>query len=250
MTKYNAARVPQARVTRFAPGEEAQPLPPPLKVALAGIDASGRPIRWGEPLGVAGTADAGAEAPTLPEIRLDTLTAPSVGYLPGDFILTHGDSFYSKLIRFGQRLRFHGKNAGFAHWNHAAMIVGEDGSIIEALGRGVLRRNLSNYKGTEYHLVHFGHDIASDDDREQVVKFAEWTMGQEYGWVTIVSIALSLLSGLNFSFGFDGQSICSGLVARALERTNVIFDRSPSHIMPADLARYFGVNADEPLSVP
>lgn len=59
--------------------------------------------------------------------------------------------------------------------------------------------------------------------------------------VWIISIAISLLFGGKFTFGFDGQFICSGLVARSLERTNAIFDRSPSHIMPADLAKYFRV---------
>ena len=37
----------------------------------------------------------------------------------------------------------------------------------------------------------------------------------------------------------DGQFVCSGLVARALERTGSIFDRDSAHIAPADLAKYF-----------
>ena len=35
------------------------------------------------------------------------------------------------------------------------------------------------------------------------------------------------------------QFVCSGLVARALERTGSIFDRDSAHIAPADLAKYF-----------
>jgi hypothetical protein len=58
--------------------------------------------------------------------------------------------------------------------------------------------------------------------------------------VTIVSIALALLVGTKFSFGFAGQKICSGLVARALERTPAIFESEPSNIMPADLAQLYG----------
>jgi hypothetical protein len=64
--------------------------------------------------------------------------------------------------------------------------------------------------------------------------------------LTIVSIALSLLTGGKFTFGFDGQSICSGLVARALERMCAIFNRSSSHIMPADLAKYIEVEPPDP----
>jgi hypothetical protein len=64
--------------------------------------------------------------------------------------------------------------------------------------------------------------------------------------MNIVSIALSLITGGKFTFGFDGQAICSGLVARALERTNAIFNRDPEHIMPADLAKYFNVQPPAP----
>lgn len=56
-----------------------------------------------------------------------------------------------------------------------------------------------------------------------------------------MSIAYSLLTGGKFTFGLEGQAICSGLVARAMERTGAIFNRTPSHIMPADLAKYYKV---------
>ena len=168
-------------------------------------------------------------------------------YEPGDFILTHGNSWTSRLIRWGQRLRFWGADRKYAWWNHAAMIVSSDGDLIEALGAGVLATNISRYKRTQYHLVHLGA-IAIPGDREQVVRFTKQCVGQKYGYLTIVSIALSLLTGGKFNFGFDGQFICSGLVARALERTSAIFNRSPSHIMPADLAKYFGVEPPGPSS--
>ena len=164
-------------------------------------------------------------------------------YEPGDFILAHGKSFFSGLIRIGQRLRFRGADRPFAWWSHAAIIVGPDGALIEALGPGVQRANLTKYQPTEYHLVSIAASV-SGDDRREAVAFAEWCIGLEYGWLTIVSIALGLLMGGKFTFGFDGQAICSGLVARALERTRVIFNRTPSHIMPADLAKYFDVKPE------
>ena len=166
-------------------------------------------------------------------------TQPS-DFAPGDFILTHGQSFFSGLIRFGQRLRFWGSDRPFAWWNHAAIIVSPTGDLIEALGPGVLRTHISKYRPVEYHLVSIS-GMVSGNDRDEVVAFAEWCLDLQYAWMTIVSIALSLLTGAKFSFGFDGQAICSGLVARALERTNAIFNRTPSHIMPADLAKYFDV---------
>src|SRR6266404_2914741 len=87
-------------------------------------------------------------------------------YDPGDFILTHGSAFFSMLIRFGQRLRFRGKNRKFAWWNHAAMIVSKSGDLIEALGAGVRATHIDKYKATEYHLVPLG-TLADQRDRGQ-----------------------------------------------------------------------------------
>lgn len=163
----------------------------------------------------------------------DTMLDPE----PGDFILTHGGELFSELIRIGQQLRFHGPDRQFTYWNHAALIVSSDGAIVEALGTGVQRRSLADYDPTQYTVVRI---TASKEDRAEAAAFAEHCVGEPYGFTTIVSIGLSLLTGAKFSFGFNGQLICSGLVARALERTTAIFDDEPSHIMPAQLAKLFG----------
>ncbi len=166
--------------------------------------------------------------------------AQPADYRPGDFILTHGSGFISRFIRYGQSFAFHGKNRKYIWWSHAAMIVSAGGDLIEAEGAGVRRGHLSEYAASDYHLVRL-NTLASDQDRAQICRYAEWCLGQEYGLLTNISIVLSVLTGSRFTFGFDGQSVCSGLVARALERSSVIFDRSPSHILPADLAKYFEV---------
>lgn len=167
-------------------------------------------------------------------------------YEPGDFILTHGNAWTSKMIRFGQSLRIHGADRKFTWWNHAALIVSDGGDLVEALGAGVLRTHLSKYQPVEYQVVRTG---ASPSDRSEVVAFGEWAAGDEsgadrqrYGYITIISIAWTLLTGAKFTFGIEGQVICSGLVARSQERTHAIFNRTPSHIMPADLAKYYQVD--------
>lgn len=157
---------------------------------------------------------------------------------PGDFILTHGAGFLDALIRFGEWLRFRGPDAKFTYWNHAALIVDDSGGLVEALGDGVVAGNLSKYAGTGFHLVRIK---ASSQDRAEVVAFGNWCRGQKYGFMTIVSLAFTNVTGCKFSFYIEGQEICSGLVARAEERTGVIFDRDPSHISPADLAKYYSV---------
>ncbi len=159
------------------------------------------------------------------------------GFEPGDFILTKSSGFLSSLIRTGQLIRFKGK---YAKWTHAALIISKDGDLIEASGKGVVRSHLSQYKKNEYHLIRLG-EMADEKDRHKMVNFAEWCLRYEYGHLTIVSISLCLITGWKFIFGMDKRIICSALVARALERTRVIFDKNPSFIMPADLAKYFRI---------
>jgi uncharacterized protein YycO len=162
---------------------------------------------------------------------------------PGDFILTHGAELFSRLIQIGQGLRYVGADRPYTYWNHTALIVSDEGALVEALGAGVRRSTLAAYDQTQYTVVRID---ASDEDRHEMVAFAEHWIGAKYDWATIVSIALSLLTGAKFSFGFAGQLICSGLVARALERTTVIFEEEPSHVMPAGLAKLFAVSPPSP----
>ncbi len=157
---------------------------------------------------------------------------------PGDFLLTHAHAWTSRLIRFGEALRYRGKNREFAYWSHAVAVVSADGGIVEALGRGVTAGNISKYAGTDYVYVRIE---ATDDDRAEMAAFANKQVGQEYGFATIVSIGLSLLTTGRLRFQLAGTEICSGLVARMLERGTYIWD-VPASIMPADLARFFDVH--------
>ena len=162
---------------------------------------------------------------------------------PGDFILTHGDEWTSRLIQFGQSLRYRGKSAKYTYWNHTALVVDGAGTIVEALGTGVARRSIHDYEPTQYTVVRID---ASDEDRLEAATFATSSIGAHYGWLTIVSIALSLLTGGKLAFAIDGQLICSGLVARSLERTTAIFKHDPARIMPAELAEIYDVDPPAP----
>jgi uncharacterized protein YycO len=190
------------------------------------------------------------ESVPTPEIAA-THAADKLAARPGDFILTHSAGVYGRFIRFGEGLRYWGQEKIFAHWNHAAIFGDESGNIIEALGGGVQKRHISVYHGTEYVVVHLPA-VTSVADRQQAVEFAEFCLKDPYGWLTIASISLFLLTGAKFSFGVDGQQICSALVARSLERIGEIFtENEPWHIMPADLAKHFGVRlVGEPGQIP
>lgn len=157
---------------------------------------------------------------------------------PGDFFLTHGDTFWCKLIELGQALRFKGENKHWSFWTHCGIFKDSSGNIIETLGNGVVERNITYYQNYKYIVVHLN---ISDEDRQEMVNFAKSCIKDGYGWLTLLSIGFSLLTGTKFSFGFDGEEICSGLVTRSLERTSFIPSRDASHITPADLAKAFGV---------
>lgn len=157
----------------------------------------------------------------------------------GDFILTHRTGFIFKCISFGQGLRFRGGSKQYAYWNHAAFIASEKGDLIEALQTGVVRSHISKYKDTQYTVVRIAD--ASDTDRYQALKFAEWCVGAKYGFLTIINLALWALFGGKFDFSIDGQEICSGLVARSLERFGEIFILNPTRNAPAHLAAHFDI---------
>jgi hypothetical protein len=166
---------------------------------------------------------------------------------PGDFILTHGDAFFSRLIRFGERLRVHGDDRRFTWFNHAALVLDEKGTLAEALATGVVTSTADKYLPKDYVVVSSG---ATPDDVAEILAFAHWVLDtrHRYGKLTIVSIALTLLTGSKFTFFIDGEFVCSGFVARAMERTGVIFNRDPVHITPADLAKYYNATPPPTLS--
>ncbi|HVD00143.1 MAG TPA: YiiX/YebB-like N1pC/P60 family cysteine hydrolase [Candidatus Dormibacteraeota bacterium] len=159
---------------------------------------------------------------------------------PGDFILTHRRHLVSRMIRIAQKIR--GRERKYSYWSHAAVIVDRDGSLVEAETHGVVRTNLSKYQEREYHLVRIG-DSADQRDRAQVAAFAESLVGQPFGFLDLFSVGLSLLTGAKVNVSYESHLMCSALVARALERTSAIFGDEPAHMLPADLARYYGVEA-------
>ena len=159
---------------------------------------------------------------------------------PGDIVVTDvGGYWYHPLIEFGQRVRYGNKSGSFTGFTHAAIVYSEDGDLIEALGTGVERTHISRYANTVHAVLDTGLD---DRDREQAVNFALSVADarREYGWITIASIAFSLLTGSKLTVSRAGTAICSGLVAEALAHGGEIFDNPPSHVMPAELAaRYW-----------
>lgn len=160
-------------------------------------------------------------------------------FIPGDFILVSTSGILAKCIRTGQFLRYHGKLRDYSHWNHAAIIVDTEGTVVEAAGRGVRYSNISEYKETEYYLV---STKLNKQSRDQAVAAAKSFVKDKYGWFTIISIMLQLITGIEFQFSFGNSVICSGVVAQSLWAGGIIFDSNPYQMMPADLASAYDVD--------
>jgi len=167
--------------------------------------------------------------------------APGVSptkYVPGDFILVKTTHVFARFIQFGQSLRYHGEMKAYSYWNHCAIVVDTDGSIIEALNGGVKKTNISKYEGVEYYYV---STKLNKQSRTQAVKAAESFLNDEYSWLTIASISLNLTLGLKIQVTRNNTMICSGVVAQSLWAAGVIVDSNPYQMLPADLASAYNV---------
>lgn len=154
----------------------------------------------------------------------------------GDFILVHGMDRYAGLIGLEQSWRFSGSARTFAYWTHAAMFV-DATTLQEAQPSGMRRVPLLYYHPHSYAVVRL--DVAQAD-RAQMLAFADAHARDRYDWLTVLGVGLHLATGGTLRMGLDGAEICSGFIARALERAGYDFPDAPS-ATPADLGRLFGV---------
>lgn len=151
---------------------------------------------------------------------------------PGDILLFAGRSWYSRLIELGQRRQYGDDPA--ARWSHAAVAVSPT-EIVEAVGSGVRLRHFDPAtERTPFILLPI---VASDADRAQIADFARDQVGDPYGPLTILSIALTLATGCRVNVSLDGTWICSELAAEALTRADFRWPTKTGHVKPADLYR-------------
>ena len=169
----------------------------------------------------------------------DTAVDPRVG----DFLLTGvtAQGIVSWAIKTGSWLRRY--EAPYRRFSHAALVIGDDGSLAEALGTGVQRSELAKYKTADYVLV---RTDVNEHDRGQVLAFANSVLDARtsYGFATIAGLGLYCLTGGQLCIQLAGTAICSGFVCDALTRAGYVWPRPPFAMMPADLARFFDVRQE------
>jgi uncharacterized protein YycO len=160
-------------------------------------------------------------------------------FSPGDFILSHRHNPISRLISAGEKRRFRGPDAVYAHWSHCALLVDRDGALVEAESTGVRRSPISRYRAGEYHLVRIGPDF-EPAARERSVQYANAQVGQSFGYLALAGAAIYLLTGWPLRLMRRNHQTCSGLVVRAMQSGGLLAHTDPETTLPADLARIFG----------
>ena len=158
---------------------------------------------------------------------------------PGDLVLIRGATPLGLAIRWFERLRYRKpQERHLAHWSHAALVLSPSGLLVEVTGRGVVLSRIEQYCEDEYHYIRL--DL-SDEQRRNVTRYAYSCCGQKYGTRSFLYLVLFVLLGGRFSAPDRGEHGCVALIARALQKAGMEFDRAPADMMPGDLAKKFDV---------
>lgn len=172
-----------------------------------------------------------------------------MSYVPGDLLLVddysgQGDLIGS-LVLDGSEARY-----GVRKWTHSAVIVSEDGDLVEALEDGVDHTHISKYDGVQTKVIHL--PIPADDPRRAyAVRYALAQVDESYGVIGFISLGVDLAFGLNTSLHVDRRPICSEICARATESaTQAGYQYASERILPMDLDVYWGAAHGDPLSIP
>lgn len=152
---------------------------------------------------------------------------------PGDLVLAHSRGLFGRLIRIGEA--FHWRPG--RKWNHAAIVVsnGPGGVEVVQMSRRCVRIPLSEVAPGGQVQV---RPCPKGVNPVFAVRYALAQLGTAYGVLTILCIAVNLLTPqfLRIDFRRPGTLICSGLVARSYEHGAWSCPYDPFQISPAQLA--------------
>jgi hypothetical protein len=133
---------------------------------------------------------------------------------PGDIVFAHSTGILGRIIRLGEWIRF----CPGSMWNHVAILDREvDGVwyIIQAEAKGVTNDKAldSVAPGGHYTVLSTPRGV----DNRKVLRFARAQVGYAYGWLTILAVAVDILTPFWFpAFRSKNSWICSALGAEAL----------------------------------
>ncbi len=159
---------------------------------------------------------------------------------PGDIILVRHKGWLGLLIRSFGRMRHRAPaDRPYTYWSHAALVISHAGLMVEVNARGVVISQLRSYRDRDYHYVWL--DLP-DAGRKAAVQFAKSCLRQKYSLRNFLLLAASIALGDRIPIPDNGHG-CVSLVARALQEAGICFERKPTDMTTADLAKRFGVAA-------
>jgi len=144
-------------------------------------------------------------------------------YQPGDVIFAHANhDFIGRAIQFAEWVRWrHGSK-----WNHAAIIVDVAPGkvqIVQAESEGVTCKWFDSPEDISPNGIVEVVPCPAQD-RKKAVEFAKAQVSDPYGFVTIASIALSIIAPWFLTVRVPGTWVCSALVGECLRAGGWIHD--------------------------
>lgn len=171
-------------------------------------------------------------------------------YMPGDILLSRGNSWLSKAIRFFSRSFGESRTKV----NHAAIIV--EGAnfvgnaiIVEALATVKKHSIQKSYGDKNQSIAIFRPINLTDDQINLIVRKAEGYVGKTYGFLKIFTHMLDwALNGAYVFRRFTNSGkypICSYLVAYSFAVANKHFGVEPGQATPDDIWDFVTLNKDK-----
>lgn len=187
---------------------------------------------------------------TLREAGVPTIT-PQQGR-PGDAVFCSGTGLVDRAIQLGQKLRRLGP---YTKWNHVAWldhpVLDDSGAIMDwvlgqALSGGVEIGQLLSARGLGIEIVPleaFPVLVAGETlDRDRHLANLRAEVGDKYGFLTIASVVVNILTPkwVRLDFRRSSTWICSGLFSWGLHGAGGLIESDVYQIMPAEVAKSAG----------
>lgn len=118
------------------------------------------------------------------------------------------------------------------------MVVTDTGQLLEVHVDGVSLCSIERYRGSDFCYVRLDLPEAA---REAAAQYAQACLGRSYDVGGFLLLALSVVLCDRLRVPDTGKPGCTSVVVRALERAGFTFERAAPEMMPADLAKKFGV---------
>lgn len=157
---------------------------------------------------------------------------------PCDFLLTEGQEFMGKLIKFGQGIKFRGERRRYIRASHFAWYIG-DNYLSEALFPRVARTHIRHYDDFNYFYVRVNTSPVNINHTMKFIKSVLYGK-TPYGVRTVINIFFTYLTGWGWVPTQDGTAICSGYGSEGMVglRRDIVFDSFLHKVSPADILEY------------